>query len=358
MAFANQKGKKNPFKDIHNILKKGLVLFVNSDKQKQKGKKNPFKDIHTLYTSNCELSKEQPSISIDFNLSDKIPLPNMHIILLLTVIVPTDNYSGSCPDYINNFKYSPSGVSDRPYGGAFLPNFDVTLKTGIPETILVIYVTDPGYNVSSQSTSINMEMINDLDYDLYLNPSRYNNPPTPFDYSLNLKNMFLLSQPKNDRVIVPLDDTNSLNKTANRTLYAEIRFFTDPSSPTKEEKEIKNKSVLNLLGIIGGIWSAMAAFYALLFGFGIISPWGLVQKSKLFKNKYKDKLLPFAADLQSEEHGTEEKLDTKERRNSSMQKRLDNLERRVQFYDNVIDISLLTSVKTDASPAIDDSNSS
>ncbi|CAG8706914.1 31116_t:CDS:2, partial [Gigaspora margarita] len=77
---------------------------------------------------------------------------------------------------------------------------------------------------------------------------------------------------------------------------------------------------------------------------GVISPWGFVQKN-LFKNKYKEKLLPFAVDLQSDEPDIEENTNIKEDVNSSIQKRLDNLEKRVKLYENIIDISLLTSVE-------------
>ncbi|CAG8742739.1 1233_t:CDS:2 [Dentiscutata erythropus] len=101
-----------------------------------------------------------------------------------------------------------------------------------------------------------------------------------------------------------------------------------------------------ILGIIGGIWSFMAAFYIYLFGLGLIYPWGIVQKSRLFKNKYKKKLLPFA-DLQSDEPDIEDKSNTKEYEISSIKKQLDNLKKRVQFYENIIDISLLNSIKAD-----------
>ncbi|CAG8760914.1 28731_t:CDS:2 [Dentiscutata erythropus] len=147
-----------------------------------------------------------------------------------------------------------------------------------------------------------------------------------------------------------------LNKISNGTFYTVLQFMTDhPNISIKEEKEQsfimnvnRSKSVLSLLGIIGGLWSTITALYIFLFGLGSISPWGFMQK-KLFKNKYKEKLLPFVVDLQSGEFDTKEKSNIKENKNSSMQKRLDNLEKRVRLYENIIDISLLTSIEKDSS---------
>ncbi|CAG8453158.1 13950_t:CDS:2, partial [Dentiscutata heterogama] len=227
-------------------------------------------------------------------------------------------------------------------------------------------------------------------------PSKFNNPPTPFEESLYFKNAYYLSQPQNDRNIYvwkfnrvikhsinPSDilsyfgytskyDTQpyiessiqnipfpnmffnanfSSNQAAKGIYYAMIQLVTD-SYVVREEKEQsfsnnnnRGKSILSLLGVIGGIWSFMAAFYVFLFGFGLISPWGIVQKSKLFKNKYKKKLSPFALDLQSDEPDNEEKSDAKEYDISSIKKQLDNLTKRVQFYESIIDISLLDYVK-------------
>ncbi|CAG8743199.1 605_t:CDS:2 [Dentiscutata erythropus] len=128
-----------------------------------------------------------------------------------------------------------------------------------------------------------------------------------------------------------LDNNTTFSSKKSKQYYAMIRVVPDPDIYVREEKEQRSKSILSLLGIIGGIWSFISAFYEYLFGLGLISPWGIVQKSRLFKKK----LLPVAADLQSDEPDIEDKSITKEYEISSIKKRLDNLE-------NVIDISLLS----------------
>ncbi|KAF0432487.1 hypothetical protein F8M41_005173 [Gigaspora margarita] len=313
------------------------------------------------------LIKENPSVYIDFISPDKLPLPH---------------YS-DCSDYINKTIYIPASV-ERPYFGAFVSNYDANPKNGIPLITLLIYITDSRYSVSNKLSTMMM-----LAYDGDYGPSKFNDPPTSFENSLTSKNSYILSQPKSDinvyywkfnRVIrksiimdilsyigyapnykvqpyiessiqlIPAADAvfNIYNQTINRTLYAVLQFFSDSSVYIREEKEQKNKSILGLLGLICGFWSAVTTFYVFLFGLGVISPWGFVQKN-LFKNKYKEKLLPFAVDLQSDEPDIEENTNIKEDVNSSIQKRLDNLEKRVKLYENIIDISLLTSVEKNGS---------
>ncbi|CAG8811693.1 21490_t:CDS:1, partial [Racocetra persica] len=85
---------------------------------------------------------------------------------------------------------------------------------------------------------------------------------------------------------------------------------------------------------------------------GVISPWDFVQKSRLFKDKYRAKLLPLAVDLQSEEPDIKETSDTKEYEISSIRKELDNLIKKVRLYENIVDTSILNSNETNASPTI------
>ncbi|CAG8650264.1 33664_t:CDS:2 [Gigaspora margarita] len=116
-----------------------------------------------------------------------------------------------------------------------------------------------------------------------------------------------------------------------------------------------------LLGILGGIWSALAAFYVFLFGLGLISPWGFVHKSRPFKDQYKKNLLMTTMDLQFDKLDEIEKYSTEKYENSSSQKRLDDLEKQVehlkklnQFYiECIIDTSFLNSIKTDSLPLLD-----
>ncbi|CAG8586886.1 19992_t:CDS:2, partial [Racocetra fulgida] len=60
-------------------------------------------------------------------------------------------------------------------------------------------------------------------------------------------------------------------------------------------------------------------------GLGVISPWGFVQKSRQFKDKYKEKFLSLAVDLQSDKLDIEEKSSTNEYEISLIKKQLNNL---------------------------------
>ncbi|RIB28162.1 hypothetical protein C2G38_2060007 [Gigaspora rosea] len=125
----------------------------------------------------------------------------------------------------------------------------------------------------------------------------------------------------------------------NNSYYAVLQFITSPPFIVTEETEQRSKTVLNVLGVIGGIWSFVVAFYIFLFGPGLISPWGFVQ-SKLFKSRYKKDVLPFVYEP-----------DTADDFNTSIQKRLNNLEKRIEFYDRFIfDDPLLNFIKQESQP--------
>ncbi|CAG8844486.1 44721_t:CDS:1, partial [Gigaspora margarita] len=86
--------------------------------------------------------------------------------------------------------------------------------------------------------------------------------------------------------------------------------------------------------------------------FGLISPWGFVQKLKPFRNEYGKRLSSFVMDSQSDKFDTEEKSDTKEHEISSILKRLENLEKSDRFNkEYMIDVSFLSFAKTDTSLA-------
>ncbi|CAG8710229.1 3182_t:CDS:1, partial [Racocetra persica] len=87
---------------------------------------------------------------------------------------------------------------------------------------------------------------------------------------------------------------------------------------------------------------------------GLISPWGFVHKSKLFKKQYEQNLL----NLQHDKSNEKVNLITEEHENLSIQKRLDDLEKRAEhlerinnyYREHIIDTSLITSIKPDLSP--------
>ncbi|CAG8810298.1 4446_t:CDS:2, partial [Cetraspora pellucida] len=298
-----------------------------------------------------------------------------------------------CSEYIIAPIYIPDSLS---YSGAFLSNYIVNSDTRNTVFDLDIVITDPSYNVSDEAivmSALDSEYDN---YNMYLED--LDGTPTPFERSAFEKNQYHLGQPQNDRItylwsfsrtirntmipnilsylgrptykrmpyiesnIEPLPfpaayfnnifaNSNNISIT-NVSYYGRVRFF--PGTPiTKEETEQRNKTVLSLLGILGGIWSALTAFYIFLFGLGLISPWGFVQRSRPFKRQYQQSLL----NSQSDKSNEKEYLITEEPENLSIQKRLDDLEKRVErlerinnyYREYIIDTSFITSIKSDSS---------
>ncbi|CAG8533587.1 17861_t:CDS:10 [Cetraspora pellucida] len=363
--------------------------------------------IAILIVLSIEMHNENPNISTAFATPNRLPLPNIYFSYErnFTIECSLENISEQSVNDCSNFISKTIYVASQPipYQGAFLPNYDVTPRTGIIMIDLDIFIMDPAYNKSNQNSSMPMVafdkgkiflnykdislLLYEFEYDPYFrDPSIL----TPFDESLLLKNMYLLSQPTSEnnvyywrftRIIKyniipdflsyfgkiryfqqPYIESNmqtvslpppTTNQT-NGTFYATLRFPVTTNTYVKEEKEQKSKTVLSLLGILGGIWSAIIGFYVFLFGLGLISPWGFAQKLKPFRNQYEKNLLPFTMDSQSDELDTEEKSDIKEDGNALILKRLDNLEKSLQFYkEYVLDTSFLPSVKKDTSLTIE-----
>ncbi|CAG8574195.1 8578_t:CDS:2 [Scutellospora calospora] len=293
-----------------------------------------------------EVRDELPSVNIRYKTSNSLPTPG--------------NYN--CSDYINKTVYD---TSQSKYLALFSSRYDITSRS---RYTLSINITDPRYNISNQNDYMEMYAY-DGEYDLLMNPLIYQQ--IQFEESLYLKNAYFFGQPRNDiavcihvfnpfeeHAIIPdilsyfgrqtyidipyLESYMSFVMTANSnsSYYAILRFIVSPPFIIIEETEERSKTILSSLGIIGGIWSFVVALYILLFGSGSVSPWGLVQKSKLFKNKYEKYIMPFTYES-----------DTTEDFNSSIQRRLNNIEKRIQFYDKfIIDNPLLNFDNKDENP--------
>ncbi|CAG8492314.1 6391_t:CDS:2, partial [Racocetra fulgida] len=139
-----------------------------------------------------------------------------------------------------------------------------------------------------------------------------------------------------------LPDYNVTPSTETTIIDLDI-FIVDPAY-NKYDPNLRDQSMLTPYDL--SLTTKNAYFLSQPKRLGLFSPWGFVQKLKPFRKQYETTLLPFTADSSSDELDTEEKSDIKEHGNASILKRLDNLEKFLQFY---IDTSLLPSVKTDAS---------
>ncbi|KAF0431039.1 hypothetical protein F8M41_005459 [Gigaspora margarita] len=332
---------------------------------------------------------EQPSIRMTYIATDSLPLPNIYFRHFYNFAIDcslskhsTGDVYDDCTKYITATKYN-SGDNLYTYSAAFRDN-NVTLPTNGVDFNLDIYITDPLYNSSNQIDSMDIVAF-DKEFDNYNMDTQdfgddrltyYWKFTRTIKYSLVKDLLSYFGKPT--YIKKPYIDTNmqivpytatSYNRSdypieiinRNRTFYATLQFTPSSNPIVKVETEQRNKTVLSLLGILGGIWSAMAAFYVFLFGFGLISPWGFVHKSRPFKDQYKKNLLMTTMDLQFDKLDEIKKLSTEGYENSSSQKRLNDLEKQVehlkklnQFYIKfIIDTSFLNSLKTDSLPLLD-----
>ncbi|CAG8695268.1 10286_t:CDS:2, partial [Cetraspora pellucida] len=281
---------------------------------------------------------ELPIINRTYKVTNSLPIPGNH----------------NCANFVNKSIFD---ASQSKYFTAFLPNSKAISYTGYT---LTINITDPKYNISNQNDYMEMYA-----YDKEYDSKPLNYAEISFDDSLLLKNMYFFGQPRNDiahyewtfdrcirhalipdilsyfgrqkYIDIPYIDshmstvTTAISDLRTNNTYAILRFILNPPFIVTEETEERSKTILSLLGITGGVWGVFAAFYVFLFGPGLISPWGFVQKSKLFRNQYEKNVLTFA-----------EEPDATKDFNSTMQNRLNNLEKRIQFYESyIIDNSLL-----------------
>ncbi|CAG8751603.1 24178_t:CDS:10, partial [Dentiscutata erythropus] len=289
---------------------------------------------------------ELPSVNVTYKVVDSLPIPDIFFSYNynFTINCAISNFTGNynCNNYINKTIYD---TSQSKYSTALSANYYVTSNT---RCTLSINITDPRYNISNQNDYMEMYA---YDKEYYLNPI-ITGSQTQFVESLLLKNMYFFGQPKNDianyewvfdrhirhslvqdvlsffgrqkYITIPYLESHMATATTansdlrtNNTYYAVLRFIMSPPFIVTDETEERSKTILNILGVIGGIWSGVVALYIFLFGPGLISPWGFVQKSRLFKNQYEKNILPFVCEP-----------DTTEGFNNSMQKRLNNLEKR------------------------------
>ncbi|CAG8695259.1 10285_t:CDS:2 [Cetraspora pellucida] len=234
---------------------------------------------------------ELPIINRSYKATNSMPIPGSH----------------NCANFINKTTFD---ASQSKYLTAFLPNYSATSFT---QFALTINITDPKYNISNQNDYMEMYA-----YDKEYDSKPLNQEQIQFEESLLLKNMHAL-----------ITDVLSY---FGRQRFIDIPYIeSHMSTVTTANSDTR---------IVGGIWGGIAAFYIFLFGPGLISPWGFIQRTKLFRNQYEKNILPFVNEP-----------DITEDFNSAIEKRLDNLEKRIKFYENyIIDNSMLSFTKKDVQP--------
>ncbi|CAG8723866.1 36535_t:CDS:10, partial [Racocetra persica] len=277
---------------------------------------------------------ELPIVNRSYKATNSLPIPVIILPLTVKFRIPQAR-NQDCTNFVNKAAFV---ASTSKYAASFVPNYSANSFTRFT---LTINITDSRYNISNQDDYMEMHAY-DHEYD---SKPLQTKAQIEFEESLLLKNMYFFGQPRNDvahyewvfdrcirhalitdvlsyfgrqrYINIPYIESHmSTVATANsdtRTsdTYAILQFLLYPPFIVMEETEERSKTILNLLGVAGGIWGVIAAFYILLFGPGLISPWGFVQRSKLYRNHYEKNILPSV-----------DESDSTEKFNSPMEKRL------------------------------------
>ncbi|RIB25558.1 hypothetical protein C2G38_2165640 [Gigaspora rosea] len=288
-----------------------------------------------------EFHNELPSVNTRFTSSDYFPLPNIYF-------VHEHHFTIDCFLIYNDYLTPKYDIFPKALiNGDLLSPFEVSLMWKNQ-----YFLSQP----TSDRIAYYWRFTRTIKYTLNSDILSYFGKPTYIKQPYIESNMQVVPLPFADANSNESFITNS-SAQANQVLYAMLQFGAEPNAYLKEEIEQKSKTILSLLGVLGGIWSAITGFYIFLFGLGLFSPWGFVQKLKPFRNEYGKRLSPFVEDSQSDGFNTKEQSDTKEHEISSILKRLENLEKSDRFYkEYIIDVSL-SFVKTDTSLANNSSSS-
>ncbi|KAF0501057.1 hypothetical protein F8M41_020170 [Gigaspora margarita] len=303
-----------------------------------------------------QIYNELPTVNIIYRTARNLPTPNIYFNYGYNFTVncaftnTTGNYN--CDNAISRTTYN---TTKSQYIVSFVSNTAITSPVTYA---LSINITDPRYNITNQTDYMEMYAY-DKEYDLNIiplsgNQIQFEDSLIHYEWTFDRcirKALILdalsyfgrqkyLKMPYLDSHMSTVSTANSDLRT-NNSYFAILRLMTSPPFIVTEETEERSKTILNVLGIIGGIWSGVAAFYIFLFGPGLISPWGFVQ-TRLFKSHYKKDALPFVYEP-----------DNTDDSNISIQNKLNNLEKRIEFYDRFIfDDPLLDFIKQESSQPI------
>ncbi|CAB4467006.1 unnamed protein product [Rhizophagus irregularis] len=135
-----------------------------------------------------------------------------------------------------------------------------------------------------------------------------------------------------------------------------LQFIIQPKyiNTIQLNREVRTRTYLGSLGLIGGAWGLAAAIYTFLFGAKTLQPWGVVQSyccgfSRLTQKKLKNSLpiVPFSDDHNTKGHQINS-LSLAEQ-NKLLLSRLNNLESFLQEY--VVDVKYLDRIRDNMNTA-------
>ncbi|CAG8633899.1 15235_t:CDS:2 [Dentiscutata heterogama] len=330
-----------------------------------------------------DIYNDHPAIQSSFTEENSLPVPVLmflnipvksHIECYFTYAVnSTRENNKACTQYVRQ----PVLNNTSNYNGYFQTSGDLFFSTSSNESLknigITIYIDDAKYNASDPSMSVNMlaidsELYNTYGSKLLENPNSFFldsivkintyelSPNQSYNVQITRSIKQLMSQswknyfgfaPELERIpyiTSTIESTLISNTTGTQTLFSTINF--EPQSfIVQVDTDQRLKNVLNSLGLFGGAFGLITSFYTLLFGTGVIKPWGFVQRhlfkvNKIVQNKLVNTLesMPFISHLTHDADNFKDDLSVEK-----LEKRLDLLQ--LFLRDYVVNVQYLEKIQ-------------
>ncbi|CAB4495227.1 hypothetical protein RhiirA5_412867 [Rhizophagus irregularis] len=326
-----------------------------------------------------DVKQDAPIIKTSFIDVDGVPPPSLHFGASYNFSITTCNqyyyvngvfsYLNCSPDDINAYYDQETKL----YYVTYYPSPDVIFNSSLNGVGLIMSVNE---EIQVGKTSFINLIAFDSEYDIFnkkLNEftvydssirtlNRYSIEPAQsydFAYSRIVRDIMVPSWMNDFGVPPNYDQKSNIESTLlggplpDKSMTEILSFSIEPKSYSviQVDKEVRSKTYLSGLGLMGGAWGLTVAVYTFLFGADTLRPWGAVQLyccgfSRLTRKKLKTTLptIPFfdTMDLNTKNHPSRHALSLAEQ-NELILARIDSLELFLQEY--VVDVRYLDGLR-------------
>ncbi|CAB4386960.1 unnamed protein product [Rhizophagus irregularis] len=307
-----------------------------------------------------DVKQDAPIIKTSFVDVDGVPPPNVNGVF---------SYLNCSPDDINAYYDQETKL----YFVTYYPSPDVIFNSSLNGVGLIMSVNE---EIQAGKTSFINLIAFDSEYDIFNKKlkeftvydssirtlNRYSIEPAQsydFAYSRIVRDIMVPSWMNDFGVPPNYDQKSNIESTLlggplpDKSMTEILSFSIEPKSYSviQVDKEVRSKTYLSGLGLMGGAWGLTVAVYAFLFGADTLRPWGAVQLyccgfSRLTRKKLKTTLptIPFfdTMDLNTKNHPSRHALSLAEQ-NELILARIDSLELFLQEY--VVDVRYLDGLR-------------
>ncbi|CAB5391169.1 unnamed protein product [Rhizophagus irregularis] len=326
-----------------------------------------------------DVKQDAPIIKTSFVDVDGVPPPSLHFSTNYNFSISTCNqyyyvngvfsYLNCSPDDINAYYDQETKL----YFVTYYPSPDVIFNSSLNGVGLIMSVNE---EIQAGKTSFINLIAFDSEYDIFNKKlkeftvydssirtlNRYSIEPAQsydFAYSRIVRDIMVPSWMNDFGVPPNYDQKSNIESTLlggplpDKSMTEILSFSIEPKSYSviQVDKEVRSKTYLSGLGLMGGAWGLTVAVYAFLFGADTLRPWGAVQLyccgfSRLTRKKLKTTLptIPFfdTMDLNTKNHPSRHALSLAEQ-NELILARIDSLELFLQEY--VVDVRYLDGLR-------------